>query len=90
VFSAGSAPAVRSCLAIKPARWRSGIDHVVIDPFRPYSTTARHELPEARVVVDHVHVIRLANQALDEVRRRAQQTSLGHRGRRDDPLYRIR
>jgi transposase len=41
-------------------------------------------------VVDHFHVIRLANAALDEVRRRTQQTSLGHRGRKADPLYRIR
>jgi transposase len=32
----------------------------------------------------------LANQALDEVRRRTQQSTLGHRGRRADPLYRIR
>jgi transposase len=28
--------------------------------------------------------------ALDEVRRRVQQTTTGHRGRKDDPLYRIR
>jgi transposase len=32
----------------------------------------------------------LANAALDEVRRRTQQASLGHRGRKPDPLYRIR
>jgi hypothetical protein len=37
-------------------------------------------LPDARLVVDHFHVIRLANAALDEVRRRTQQASLGHRG----------
>jgi transposase len=47
-------------------------------------------LPEARLVVDHFHVIRLANAALDKVRRRTQQTSLGHRGHKADPLYRIR
>jgi hypothetical protein len=32
----------------------------------------------------------LANAALDEVRRRTQQTTTGHRGRKHDPLYRIR
>ena len=90
VIPARSAPAVRAWLAAKPARWRDGIDHVVIDPFQPYATAAGHELPDARLVVDHFHVIRLGNQALDEVRRRAQQQALGHRGRRDDPLYRIR
>ena len=32
----------------------------------------------------------LANAALDEVRRRVQQSTLGHRGRKGDPLYRAR
>jgi transposase len=32
----------------------------------------------------------LANKAIDDARRRVQQETLGHRGRRDDPLYRIR
>ena len=41
-------------------------------------------------VADPFHVIRLANQRLDEVRRRVQNETLGHRGRKDDPLYRIR
>jgi transposase len=41
-------------------------------------------------VVDHFHVIRLANAAMDEVRRRVQQTTTHHRGRKADPLYRIR
>ncbi len=34
--------------------------------------------------------MRLANQALDEARRRVQQSTLGHRGRKSDPLYRAR
>jgi transposase len=90
VLPARSAVAVRSWLAAKPARWRAGIAHVVIDPYQPYATAVRHELPDAKVVVDHWHVIRLGNAALDQVRRRVQQTTTGHRGRRDDPLYRIR
>ena len=32
----------------------------------------------------------MANDRLDEVRRRVQNQTLGHRGRKDDPLYRIR
>jgi transposase len=90
VVPARSATAVRAWLASKPAPWRAGISHVVIDPFQPYATAARHELPDARLVVDHFHVIRLANKALDQVRRRVQQHMLGHRGRKADPLYRIR
>ena len=33
---------------------------------------------------------RLANQKLDECRRRVQNETMGHRGRKDDPLYRAR
>jgi transposase len=42
------------------------------------------------VVVNHFHTIRLANAVVDQVRRRTQQATLGHRGRTPDPLYRIR
>ena len=35
-------------------------------------------------------LIRLANDKLDECRRRVQNETLGHRGRADDPLYRVR
>ena len=41
-------------------------------------------------MVDHFHAIKLANTAIDDVRRRVQQTTVGHRGRKDDPLYRAR
>jgi transposase len=47
-------------------------------------------LGHARVVVDHFRAIKLANTAVGQVRRRTQQTTLGHRGRKHDPLYRIR
>ena len=42
------------------------------------------------MVVDHFHAIKLANTVVDQVRRRTQQATLGHRGRKRDPLYRIR
>jgi transposase len=90
VLPARSAQAVTDWLGSKPTPWRAGIRHVVIDPYQPYATAVARALPDARLVVDHFHVIRLANQALDEVRRRVQQTTLGHRGRKPDPLYRIR
>ncbi len=47
-------------------------------------------LPKAHQVVDPFHVISLANRSLDAVRRRVQHEQTGHRGRRDDPLYRVR
>jgi transposase len=90
VLPARSATAVTDWLASKPAPWLAGINHVVIDPYQPYATAVANALSDARLVVDHFHVIRLANAALDEVRRRVQQASTGHRGRKRDPLYRIR
>ncbi len=90
VIPARSAAAVEDWLASKPARWAAGIRHAVIDPYQPYATALANEVPDAKLVVDHFHVIRLANQALDEVRRRVQHATMGHRGRKGDPLYRIR
>ncbi len=90
VIPARSATAVEDWLAAKPTRWAERIRHAVIDPYQPYATALANEVPDAKLVVDHFHVIRLANQALDEVRRRVQHATLGHRGRKGDPLYRIR
>jgi transposase len=39
---------------------------------------------------DHFHAVKLANLVIDQIRRRVQQATLGHRGRKHDPLYRIR
>jgi len=47
-------------------------------------------LPQARQIVDLFHLIQLMNRRLDECRRRIQSDTLGHRGRKGDPLYRIR
>ncbi len=47
-------------------------------------------LPKAAQVVDPFPDISLANRCLDAVRRRVQSEQTGHRGRRDDPLYRAR
>lgn len=37
-----------------------------------------------------VHVVKLATTKLGETRRRVQNETMGYRGRKDDPLYRIR
>ena len=47
-------------------------------------------LPHAPRVADPFGVSCLANQRLDEVRRRVPNETLGHRGRKPDPLYGIR
>ena len=47
-------------------------------------------LDHAIRVADPFHVVRVGNRCVDKVRRRVQNETLGHRGRKDDPLYRIR
>jgi transposase len=52
-----------------PEERRRAIEAVSIDPYEVYRQTIRHELPWARIVVDHFHLVRGANTALDSVRR---------------------
>ena len=61
-----------------------------MDGFTGFKTATTEELPDAVAVMDPFHVVRLAGDALDRCRRRVQQDIHGHRGRKDDPLYRAR
>ena len=58
-----------------------------MDPFRGYEWALRFGLPDAVVVLDAFHAVRLAQTAIDDVRRRVRQDTTGHRGRKKDPLY---
>jgi transposase len=70
--------------------WRHHIEAVAIDPHRGYLKGILSYLPDAVVTVDCFHGVKLANSMVDDIRRRTQQESLGHRGRRDDPLFKTR
>ena len=85
VIGARSASAVEAWLAAKPTRCAEQIRHAVIDPYQPYANALANEVPDAKLVVDHFHIIGLANAAVDEVRRRVQHDTLRHRGRKGDP-----
>ena len=74
----------------QPEAWRHRITYGALDMSATYAAVYNVMLPRAAQVVDRFHVIALANRCLDSVRRRVQNEQLGHRGRRDDPLYRIR
>jgi transposase len=82
--------AVDGWLHARPRGWLAQIATVALDPWRGYASALVAPLGHATVVVDHFHAIRLANAVVDQVRRRTQQATLGHRGRKRDPLYRIR
>lgn len=51
------------------------VEHAALDPFRGYANAIRDELPDAVAVLDAFHVVKLASNAPDEVRRRVQQTT---------------
>lgn len=74
----------------QPENWKAGIRVGTLDMSDAYAAVYSVILPRAAQVVDPFHVVKLANLALDTVRRRVQVQALGHRGRRDDPLYRAR
>jgi transposase len=82
--------AVDGWLGARPAAWLAQVGTVALDPWRGYASALVAPLGHATVVVDHFHAVRLANVVVDQVRRRVQQATLGHRGRKRDPLYRIR
>jgi transposase len=82
--------AVAGWLGARPRDWLAQIGTVALDPWRGYANALVAPLSHATVVVDHFHAVKLANTMVDQVRRRTQQSTLGHRGRKRDPLYRIR
>jgi transposase len=70
--------------------WCNRVKVAALDPFRGYERALHAGLHGATVVLDAFHAIRLAQDAIDQVRRRVQQDTHGHRGRKGDPLYGIR
>ena len=90
VVQGRSAAAPAAWLAERDPGWLAGINWAVMDLSGPYRATFDTMLPHAGQVADPFHVVKHANTKLDECRRRIQNETLGHRGRRDDPLYRCR
>ena len=85
-----SAKALSDWVSAREQGWRDGITVAALDPFRRYATALRTTLPQATRVLDAFHVVRLGLDALDQVRRRVQHDTLGHRGHAGDPLFGIR
>ncbi len=85
-----SGDVVRTWVRAQPVWWPDQIRVAAIDAFAGYASAIRDVLPHTVLVIDHFHAIRLASEAVNDVRRRVQQDTLGHRGRKGDPLYGIR
>jgi transposase len=70
--------------------WRAQVRYGVLDLSGPYRAVFNQALDHVTQIADPFHLVRLANDKLDECRRRVQNETLGHRGRKHDPLYRVR
>ena len=77
-------------LDAQPDEWLAKVRVVATDLADSYRSGLVGRLDHAIRVADPFHVVRVANRCLDKVRRRVQNQTLGHRGRKKDPLYRIR
>ena len=85
-----SGTAHENWLAERGEDFRAGVQIATLDPFQGYKNAIDDQLQDATSVLDAFHIVKLAGDALDEVRRRVQQDTTGHRGRKGDPLYQIR
>ncbi|MCP3820573.1 ISL3 family transposase [Streptomyces sp. A3M-1-3] len=81
---------VLAWLSTTPVTWRKNIRYVAIDMSATYRAAIRTGLPGAIVVVDHFHVVQLANKMLSTVRRRTTAEIRGRRGRATDPEWKAR
>ena len=81
---------VRAWLGAQTPAWLAGIGTVATDLHEGFRSGLSPHLDHAVKVADAFHVLQVANRCLDQTRRRVQNETLGHRGRKDDPLYRIR
>jgi transposase len=90
VVEGNTAVDLRRWCAGQSPEWLAGISTVATDLAESYRAGLTPHLAHATRVADPFHVVRVANRCVDKVRRRVQNETLEHRGRKDDPLYRIR
>lgn len=81
--------AVIDWLSERSDEFRAGIEFVAIDPAAVYASAIRTPglLPNATLVVDHFHLVKLANDALSKVRQRVTWELRARRGRKTDPEW---
>lgn len=88
---ARTAVKVENWFKAQPTEWCRQIRYGVLDLSGPYRKVFNSSVLDHVVqIADPFHVVRNANQRLDECRRRVQNQTLGHRGHKGDPLYGIR
>ena len=74
----------------RPDEWLHDIGYATLDLSGVYKSVYDEVIGHAVQIADPFHVVKTANSKLDECRRRVQNETLLHRGRKGDPLYRSR
>ena len=74
-------------MALQSRQFRDGVQVAAIDPSAPYAAGIRRSLPHGRIVLDHFHLVMLANSMPTDVRQRVQREQHARRGRKLDPAW---
>jgi transposase len=90
LFEGKSAARLRKWCSRRRKSWLAAVRVVALDLTDTYRSGLSPHLSHARHVADPFHVTRVGNRTVDLVRRRVQNEQLGHRGRKVDPLFKIR
>jgi transposase len=80
----------KAWLKAQPDRFVDGVEQAALDPFRGYETPFMTGCPTRSPSLTPFTCVGLGTQVVDEVRRRVEQDTLGRRGHKHDPLYKIR
>jgi transposase len=64
-----SGQVIRDWISTRPSSWVGGIEVATIDAFRGYATAIGDVLPDATLVIDHFHAIRVRHEAPCDRRR---------------------
>src|SRR5690554_7326598 len=71
----------RACwqrLILMKLKDRQKVEIVSMDMWNPYRAAVKAVLPQARIVVDKFHVVRMANDALERVDRKSTRLNSSH------------
>ena len=90
IVAGRSAAGAKNWIGRRTPQWRKRIRWAVMDLSGPYRKAFGDAVPHATQIADPFHVVKLANSAIDDVRRRVQNETTGGRGTKHDHLYRTR
>jgi transposase len=82
-----TAKTVIDWLDARGPEWKAQVKVVAIDMCSPYRAAVAQALPDAVLVADRFHLVRLANEMVTDTRQRVFREQHGRRGRKTDPAW---